>query len=403
MLKLIAKIFGVLLVVIIVGLLLKFDSAKRLYEVTTLFYEDKIVANFSNMKGILESVEIQSDSEPYYFSYQAQPLPETFRYNGQSVVTNEFLERTATTALVVLKRETITHESYYLGTEAEDKRISWSVAKSFLSALIGVAVEQGKIADINDPVSKYVPSLRGSGYDGVTIKNVLQMSSGVAFDEDYKRFSSDINRMGRLMALGGSFDDFARSLSSERQQGTFLHYVSIDTHVLGMVLRAASGEPIADYFKDNLWSKIQPEASTYYITDESGEPMVLGGLNMRSRDYLKIGKLYRDGGRWNGQQVIPESWVKQSITPDAAHLMPGKRENSGTELGYGYQWWLPKGAEQEFMALGIYDQFIYVDNKSAVVIVKNSAFIDFTENDYESTNESVAFFRSVVKSLSDTP
>ncbi|MFT6408757.1 MAG: hypothetical protein ACJAQ6_002178, partial [Arenicella sp.] len=90
MLKLIAKIFGVLLVVIIVGLLLKFDSAKRLYEVTTLFYEDKIVANFSNMKGILESVEIQSDSEPYYFSYQAQPLPETFRYNGQSVVTNEF-------------------------------------------------------------------------------------------------------------------------------------------------------------------------------------------------------------------------------------------------------------------------------------------------------------------------
>jgi CubicO group peptidase (beta-lactamase class C family) len=290
-----------------------------------------------------------------------------------------------------------------LGTEAEDKRRSWSVAKSFLSALIGVAVEQGKIADINDPVSKYVPSLRGSGYDGVTIKNVLQMSSGVAFDEDYKRFSSDINRMGRLMALGGSFDDFARSLSSERQQGTFLHYVSIDTHVLGMVLRAASGEPIADYFKDNLWSKIQPEASTYYITDESGEPMVLGGLNMRSRDYLKIGKLYRDGGRWNGQQVIPESWVKQSITPDAAHLMPGKRENSGTELGYGYQWWLPKGAEQEFMALGIYDQFIYVDNKSAVVIVKNSAFIDFTENDYESTNESVAFFRSVVKSLSDTP
>jgi CubicO group peptidase (beta-lactamase class C family) len=170
-----------------------------------------------------------------------------------------------------------------------------------------------------------------------------------------------------------------------------------------MVLRAASGEPIADYFKDNLWNKIQPEASTYYITDESGEPMVLGGLNMRSRDYLKIGKLYRDGGRWNGQQVIPESWVKQSITPDAAHLMPGKRANSGTELGYGYQWWLPKGAEQEFMALGIYDQFIYVDNKSAVVIVKNSAFIDFTENDYESTNESVAFFRSVVKSLSDTP
>jgi CubicO group peptidase (beta-lactamase class C family) len=88
-----------------------------------------------------------------------------------------------------------------------------------------------------------------------------------------------------------------------------MHYVSIHTHVLGMVLRAATGEPIVDYFKTHLWDKIQPEASTYYITDDTGEPMVLGGLTMRSRDYLRIGKLFRDGGRWNSAQVIPESWV----------------------------------------------------------------------------------------------
>ena len=403
MLKLIAKIIILLLVVIIVGLLLKWEHAKRLYHVTTLFDQDKIVANFSNMREVLESVEIKSDSEPYYFSYRAQRLPEKFRYKGGEVITEEFLERTATTALVVLKGEVITHQSYYLGTKAEDKRISWSVAKSFLSALIGVAVEQGKIENINDPVTKYVPSLVASGYNGVTIKNVLQMSSGIAFNEDYKRFSSDINRMGRLMAVGGSFDDFAESLSNEREQGTFLHYVSIDTHVLGMVLRAATGESIVNYFKRNLWDKIQPEASTYYITDQTGEPMVLGGLNMRSRDYLNIGKLYRDGGRWNGKQVIPELWVQQSVTADAPHLMPGKRQSSKTELGYGYQWWLPQNADQEFMALGIYDQFIYVDKKSGVVIVKNSANIDFTENDYESTNQSVALFRSVVQSLSGNP
>ena len=403
MLKLITKILGLSLLAIVVVLVLKWESAKRLYDVTTLFDEDKIVTNFSNMKDILKSVEIQSDSEPYYFAYQDQALPEKFRYKNKDVATNEFLERTATTAFVVLKGETITHESYYLGTQAEDKRISWSVAKSFLSALIGVAVEQGKIANVNDLVTKYVPSLGSSGYDGVTIKNVLQMSSGIAFDEDYKRFASDINRMGRLMALGGSFDDFARSLVKEREQGTFMHYVSIDTHVLGMVLRAATGEPIVDYFKTQLWDKIQPEASTYYITDDTGEPMVLGGLTMRSRDYLKIGKLFRDGGRWNGEQVIPESWVQQSVTPDAPHLMPGKRDTADSKLGYGYQWWLPENADQEFMALGIYDQFIYIDQKSNVVIVKNSANINFTDNDYESTDESIAFFRSVVKHLSDNP
>lgn len=390
-----------MLLAIIVVLVLKWESAKRLYDVTTLFDEDKIVTNFSNMKDILKSVEIQSDGEPYYFAYQDQALPEQFRYKNNNVATKEFLERTATTAFVVLKGETITHESYYLGTQAEDKRISWSVAKSFLSALIGVAVEQGKIENVNDLVTKYVPSLGSSGYDRVTIKNVLQMSSGVAFDEDYKRFASDINRMGRLMALGGSFDDFARSLVKEREQGTFMHYVSVDTHVLGMVLRAATGGSIVDYFKTQLWDKIQPEASTYYITDDTGEPMVLGGLTMRSRDYLKIGKLFRDGGQWNGEQVISESWVQQSTTPDAAHLRPGKRDTADTKLGYGYQWWLPENADQEFMALGIYDQFIYIDLKSNVVIVKNSANINFTDNDYESTDESIAFFRSVVKHLSD--
>jgi CubicO group peptidase (beta-lactamase class C family) len=229
------------------------------------------------------------------------------------------------------------------------------------------------------------------------------MSSGVAFDEDCKRFSSDINRMGRLMALGGSFDDFARSLTKEREQGTFMHYVSIDTHVLGMVLRAATGEPIVNYFKTHLWDKIQPEANTYYITDDTGEPMVLGGLAMRSRDYLKIEKLFRDGGRWNAAQVIPESWVQQSVTPDAPHLMPGKRDTADTNLGYGYQWWLPENADQEFMALGIYDQLVYINKKSNIVIVKNSANIDFTDNNYESTDESVAFFRSVIKHLFDNP
>ncbi|MFT5136793.1 MAG: CubicO group peptidase (beta-lactamase class C family) [Arenicella sp.] len=403
MLKVITKILGVLLVAVIVVLVLKWESAKRLYDVTTLFDEDKIVTNFSSMKDIFNSVEIQSDSEPYFFAYKAQALPEQFQYKNNTVVTKEFLERTATTALVVLRDETITHESYYLGTHAQDRRISWSVAKSFLSALMGVAVEQGKIENINDLVTKYVPSLETSGYASVTIKNVLQMSSGVAFDEDYKRFSSDINRMGRLMALGGSFDDFARSLTKEREQGTFMHYVSIDTHVLGMVLRAATGEPIVDYFKTHLWDKIQPEASTYYITDDTGEPMVLGGLTMRSRDYLKIGKLFRDGGRWNAAQVIPESWVQQSVTPEAPHLMPGKRDTADTNLGYGYQWWLPENADQEFMALGIYDQFVYIDKKSNIVIVKNSANIDFTDNNYESTDESVAFFRSVVKHLLDNP
>lgn len=393
------KILTVTALIIAVVVLANWNNLTNLHKVITLFDEDKIVHNFMKMNEALPTINIHSDSEPYFFQYAKQALPESFVFQGKTIKTEDYLERTATTSLVVLKDENITHEAYFLGTKAEDKRISWSVAKSFLSAIVGVAVAQGKIKNINDLVTDYAPSLKGSGYDGVTIKNVMQMSSGVRFNEDYNDFFSDINRMGRLLALGGSFDEFAASLTTEREQGTYLHYVSIDTHVLGMVLRGATGESIVDYFKKHLWNHIHPEADTYFLTDETGEPMVLGGLNMRSVDYLKFGKLYRDNGRWNGQQVIPEAWVKASITPDAPHLVPGKRDSSDLDLGYGYQWWLPVNADEEFMALGIYDQFIFIDKKTNVVIVKTSANIDFMDNNFESGHESAEFFRAIVKSL----
>lgn len=396
----IKKLIAVIVIVLAAVTAFNWDNIVNLNKVITLFDKDKIVHNFVSMNESFPNITIKSNSEPYYFESATRALPESFEFKGKTVSVKEFLERTTTTALVVLKDETITHESYYLDTKAEDKRISWSVAKSFLSAMVGVAVEQGKIKSLNDLVTDYAPSLKGSGYDGVTVKNILQMSSGVKFNEDYKDFFSDINRMGRLLALGGSFDEFAASLVAEREQGVYLHYVSIDTHALGMVLRGATGESIVDYFTKHLWNKIHPEADTYFLTDELGEPMVLGGLNMRAIDYLKFGKLYRDNGRWNGEQIIPESWVKASITPDAPHLMPGKRDNSDIDLGYGYQWWLPVDADQEFMALGIYDQFIYVDKKSNIVIVKNSANINFTDNNFESGHESAEFFRAVIKSLS---
>lgn len=393
-------------VITLVGLLgivgyLKKEDISNLQATVTLFDEDTIVSNFINMADIFPTKKLVSGTEPFYFSKSDVELPKAFRYKGNVLSTEEYLNRTATTSLVVLKGDNITYESYRLGTELDDKRVSWSVAKSFMSAMFGIAVHNGDIESINDSVTKYVPSLKGSGYDGVTIKNVLQMSSGVRFDENYDDFFSDINRMGRLLALGGSFDEFASSLSNERLQGEYLHYVSIDTHVLGMVLREATGETITDYFKKNLWSKIHPESDAYYITDETGEPMVLGGLNMISRDYLKFGKLYRDGGYWEGEQVVPENWVFDSTFPDLPHLVPGSRDNSDLDLGYGYQWWFPVGADSEFMAIGIYDQFIYVNRKENVVIVKTSANTHFTENNYDSAYETTEFFRAVTGSLRD--
>lgn len=373
---------------------------RQLYHTVRLFDEDVIVHNFSNMQSIAPTVTIQRSGAVNAFGRQPKAIPDTFMYNGESRMMNAFLAGSATTALVVLRGNDITFEEYYLGTKELDQRISWSMAKSFLSAIFGVAVSDGLIPDLNKAVSDYVPALKGSGYDGVSIKNVLQMSSGVYFNEDYGDFHSDINRFGRVMALGGSFDEFAASLTSEREQGAYMHYVSIDTHVLGMVLRAATGRSIEDYFDEKLWSKLGTERDAIYLVDSTGEPMVLGGLNLVSRDYARLGTLYRDYGVVNGVQVIPRQWIEDSLTPDAPHLLPGPRDNSDTSLGYGYQWWIPEQADDEFMALGIYGQYIYVNRKAGVVIVKNSANRDFMANNFESEKVAVAAFRAISNSFS---
>ena len=372
---------------------------KQLYATIHLFDENVIVANFSTMASSFPTATIKRSGDVRVFGHQPKALPESFIYKGEQRSMKSFLADSSTTALVVIKGEDIRFEDYYQGTGELDQRISWSVAKSFLSAIFGVAVHDGLIADLNQAVTDYVPELKGSGYDGVSIKNVLQMSSGVYFNEDYGDFNSDINRFGRTMAMGGSFDEFAASLTSDREQGTYMHYVSIDTHVLGMVLRAATGRSIIDYFDEKLWSHLGTEKDAIYLTDSTGEPLVLGGLNLISRDYARLGLLYRDFGVIDGVQIIPAQWIENSITPDAPHLMPGERDNSDTDLGYGYQWWIPQQADTEFMALGIYGQYIYINRKAGVVIVKNSADLGFMDNHFESKDIAVAAFRAIANSL----
>lgn len=404
MLKTFAKVAGgiVLLTAVFAGIFR--TEIAQLYHTIHLFDEDVIVHNFSNMERIAPTVRFEAAADPVLFDSNPKPLPKYFEFNGEQMLLEDFLADTSTTALVVMKGNEITFEDYYQDTGAMDKRISWSMAKSFLSALFGVAVAEGDIPDLNVPVTDYVPSLIGSGYDGVTIKNVLQMSSGVYFNEDYGDFNSDINRFGRIMALGGSFDDFAASLSSHRDQGKVMHYVSIDTHVIGMVLRAATGRTIEEYFQDKFWSKVGAESGAYYITDSEGEPMVLGGLNMIARDFARVGLVYRDRGMFNGQQIIPEQWVEDSIHADAPHLMPGRETGVGPgSFGYGYQWWIPPNPNGEFMARGIYGQYIYINREMNVVIVKNSTDRQFMDNNYLSAYQTVAAFRAIARSLADEP
>ena len=395
--KLIGILFALALILaVFIGLNL--SKIQRLHRVNTLFDADKIVHNFSNMDDALFSHTLQATGTPHIWPEATQDLPDAVEIDGDVRDLSEFLEETATTALLVVKDGTILHENYFLGTSRDDQRISWSMAKSFLSALFGVVLEDGRVESLDDPVAKYVPELKGTAYDGATIRNVLNMASGVAFNEDYLERNSDINKMGRVLALGGSMDEFTTDLKqTARTPGSARQYVSIDTHVIGMVLRKVSGKSNHDFFIDNLWSKIGAGKDAFYSTDGEGVAFVLGGLNMRTRDYALFGQLFLQGGDWKGEQIIPASWVANSTTNSAPS--DSSTENSG--VGYGYQWWVPLDSVHnggDYFAVGIYEQYIYINPAAKIVIVKNSANRQFKEMGQSGKSyklESIDMFRSL--------
>ena len=296
---------------------------------------------------------------------------------------------------MVIQNDSIVFEEYYLGNSESTRNISWSMAKSFISALMGIAVDEGYITNIDQNVEDYVPELMGSSYEGVRIKDVLQMSTGVKFNEDYGDFNSDINRWGRGFAMGSSQDAFAESLEREVEPGTVNHYVSINTHVLGMVLKRATGKTITNYMQEKLYDPLGMEYNGYWLLDGKEMEMVLGGLNLTMRDYAKIGTLFLKNGNMNGRQIVPQVWVKSSITPDAPHIQPGE------EFGYGYQWWIPQSDVGEFMAIGIYNQNIYINPNTNTVIVKLSANPKFNDKSYvpSSNYAALELYRSVVSQL----
>lgn len=341
MLKRIMKGLAVLvvaLVVVLAGLgLWKREDITRLLAVNHLFDADRIVQNFSHMDQLFYHRALSRGDGP------VAPLPV-----GEKVPLSpdaeQWIKDRSVTALVALKDGKVVQEGYYLGTGPEDLRISWSVAKSFLSALFGVLEAEGAFASLDDPVEKYAPLLKGSAYEGASIRDVLTMSSGVGFNEDYLDFWSDINKMGRVLALGGSMDDFAAGLTVRAADpGSYWHYVSIDTHVIGMVIRGATGKDIPELLETRILAPMGLEAAPYYLTDGQGVSFVLGGLNLRTRDYARFGQMVLQGGSWQGQQVVPAPWV-------AAMTAPQAKDGSA----YGFQWWIPPDAAPgEVMAQGI--------------------------------------------------
>jgi CubicO group peptidase (beta-lactamase class C family) len=294
-----------------------------------------------------------------------------YQWNGSMLPAADFLERTYTNALLVMKDGRIVSEIYRNHTDASSRFIAWSMTKSITSVLIGCALADGSIDSLDTPISDYLPELRGGGYEGVTIRQVMQMRSGVDYEERYDfgnpgRAAS--NHIAALVRNTARFVDVARTLPRIHPPGEFFQYKTIDTAVLGWLVERATGGSVAAYTESCVWEPLGAEADGFYIMDGApgvGREFSGAGFNATARDFARFGQMVLDGGVANGKRIVSEDWIAQSTRPTAA-------EDSGRG-GYGLQWWTMGGSDA-FSAIGLQGQYIYIDPATRTVIVKLSYF-----------------------------
>ncbi len=276
-------------------------------------------------------------------------------------------------------------EEYYLGSDEKTRFSSNSLCKSFVSALVGLAVEDGFIDSIEDSIAKYVPEFQNTPMEQITIKHCLHMTSGIRFDE-----VTDMNRISMTSMFGKSKMKSIAKLGLLHQPGTNRTYSSINTDILGEVVANASRYTLSEYMSKKIWSQIGVEQDAYW-TLSNGKELANGGLHIALRDYARFARLYMNHGVFEGKQILPEQWIQDSIATEEPCSKAPHDGKPYDEFGYGYQWWIPEGSEQEFMGIGVFGQWIYCNPVKKIIVVKTGADSRFEEDDKE--KKSAALFR----------
>ncbi|MGV3592924.1 MAG: serine hydrolase domain-containing protein [Gammaproteobacteria bacterium] len=295
----------------------------------------------------------------------------TYEWNGESHSAHDFLERTYTNALLVMKDGRIVSEIYRNNSDADSRFIAWSMTKSLTSVLIGCALEEGRIASLDTPISDPLPELRGGAYEGVTIRQVMQMRSGVDYEERYdfaNPGTAASNHIAALVRNTARFTDVARTLPRLHPPGEVFQYKTIDTAVLGWLIERATQGSVAAYTEQCIWEPLGAEADGYYIMDGApgvGREFSGAGFNATLRDFARFGQMVLDGGIANGKRIVSEDWIRASTQPTA--------EEAAGRGGYGLQWWTMGGSDA-FAAIGLQGQYIYIDPATRTVAVKLSYF-----------------------------
>lgn len=353
------------------------------------------VAGFRNIAAIFptRTIEAGPSAQPGSLDPTAEhpsPLPPAatsisrlvFRAGGEALTITRFMERNHVVGLIAVRDGRVLLERYGAGNGQDTLWVSFSVAKSVVAMLIGAAIKDGYIESAQEKVTDYLPRLKGSAYDDVTIANLLQMSSGVAWNEDYADPASDVNTTPpNLVQLYRMLADKPRVAKA----GGKFNYNTAETNLVGAVLRAAIGNNLATYLSHKVWRPFGMQAPATWMTHgpEGGE---LGGccISATLRDYARIGLFALSGGTLsNGERVLPEGWMAASTAPASSFA------------GYGYLWWLhPDGS---YDALGIFGQSIHIDPARRLVVAMHGAWPTAVGNRFD--NRRLAFLTALKRSV----
>jgi CubicO group peptidase (beta-lactamase class C family) len=318
--------------------------------------------NFANITDhkIFPYRTIETSTSSFVFPKDQQPKqPGDIDLGEGNESFDSYLERTKTVAFLVIQNDSIQYERYFNKYTEESIVASFSMAKSITSMLIGIAIEEGKIQSVDEPITIYIPELKPNGFDAVTIKHLLQMTSGLDFNESYT------NPFGHAATFyyGTNLRKAINKLKLKHVPGEKFDYTSGTSQLLGLVLeRALRTQTISSYLEEKIWKPLGMEYDATWSLDrkKDGLEKTFCCLNARARDFAKLGRLYLHNGKWNGTQIVPEQWVEESTKLDTTeHSAPF----------YQYQWWLTKDAEQ-FYAKGILGQYIFVDPHKNLIIVR---------------------------------
>ncbi len=305
-----------------------------------------------------------------------------FRYRNEIVRTslNKFLESTGTTSFIVIKDDAILYEEYFNNHRRDSINTSFSTSKSFTSALIGIAIDEGFIKSIDDRVVDYIPELKGKVSDSLSLKHLISMSSGIRYNHSYYPWADEPKsyHYPDLKKL------VLKNVKQEYQPGKYFKYVNYNTILLGIILERSTNCSPIEYLQNKIWKPIQMEFPAAWSTDsrKTGFPKMESGINARSIDFARFGRLFLNHGRWNNKQIISGKWTEESTCPlqipddhyyVSKNFYPYSMFFNDKQLYYKYGWWGLKSDSDnyDFLAIGMLGQFIYVCPEKQIIIVRN--------------------------------